>query len=88
MLNEIQAELLRVGAIDIRVSMDEDFAPAVGCLLKVENGSAYWHLLPGSLQVLLAELPDNAGSDAVHRAIEANALPVWHGPAPESAERE
>jgi len=88
MLNQIQVELLRVGAIDILVSMDENFAPAVGSLLKVESGSAYWHLLPGTLHVLLMELPDNAGSDAVHQAIEANALPVWHGPAPESAEHE
>ncbi|MBI2480977.1 MAG: hypothetical protein HYV60_20790 [Planctomycetia bacterium] len=88
MLNQIHGELLRVGASDILVSMDEDFAPTVGSLLKIEIGDAYWHLLPGTLQDLLSELPDNAGSDAVHWTIEANALPVWHGPAPESAEHE
>lgn len=43
MLESIRQELRRVGAEDMKVSMDEDFEPEAGPLLKVENGSAYWH---------------------------------------------
>jgi membrane-associated protease RseP (regulator of RpoE activity) len=57
----------------------------VGTLLKVQNGSAYWHLFPETLQQLLSELTDDAGTAAVHRAIESKAQPVWHGPAPTEA---
>ena len=82
MLSNIQKNLSRVGATNLKVSLDTVFEPDIGPLLKVENGSAYWHLLPITFQQILDELPDHAGSDAVHQAIETNALPVWHGTAP------
>jgi hypothetical protein len=85
MLDGIRDELRRVAASDVHVSLDSDFEPAAGTLLKVEIGDAYWHLLPETFRQLLGELPDRAGSDAVHQAIESLALPLWHGPSPQSA---
>lgn len=85
MLQSIRDQLNRVSAGDVRVSMDEQFEPEAGQLLKVEKGGAYWHMYPETFQQLLEELPDGAGSDAVHEAVESKAHPVWHGPEPEPA---
>jgi hypothetical protein len=85
MLTDIRKELRRIGARDILVSMDDQFEPEVGTLLKVENGEAFWHLFAETFQQLLSDLPDNAGSGCVHEAIEREAQPVWHGPAPRDA---
>jgi len=85
MLDRVYEELQRVGAENIRVSMDDEFDPTVGALLKVQIGNAYWHLFPETFQQLIDKLADDAGSDAVHRAIESTAQPVWHGPEPEQA---
>jgi hypothetical protein len=81
-LKEIQAELRRVGATSIRVSLDRDFEPKAGELLKVELGPAYWHLQPQEFLQLLNELPDKAGDEAVKTAIGTKATGVWPGPAP------
>lgn len=83
MLNEIKSELERLDATSTRVTIDADFEPKVGDLLKVELGDAYWHLFPQRFLELLKELPDGAGSDAVRTAIERQATFVWHGPAPD-----
>ena len=84
-LDRIYQELRRIGAEDIRVSIDDDFDPSIGTLMKVQNGAAYWHLFPETMQHLLSELADDAGSGAVHQAIESKAQPLWHGPAPDGA---
>jgi hypothetical protein len=44
---------------------------------------SFWHLLPEQFLALLTELPDRAGTEAVHRAIEKRASAVWHGQAPD-----
>ena len=82
MLDEIKAELVRVSATDIKVALDEEFEPAAGTLLRVDRAAAYWHLLPEHFLLLLKELPNAAGSEEVHRAIEKRATAVWHGPSP------
>jgi hypothetical protein len=82
MRQRIQAELARVKATEVYATPDDEFEPRAGELLLIESNSAYWHLLPEHFLALLAELPDGAGADAVHRAIEAHGTAVWHGPAP------
>ncbi len=81
-LKEIKSELARLSAKEIRVSMDEEFEPETGELVKVELGGAYWHLMPVRFLELLKDLPNRAGSTAVHRAIEQKEAFVWHGPSP------
>ena len=81
-LEEIRAELQRIGANSVRVSLDAKFEPKAGELVKVELASAYWHLQPGEFLRLLNELPDGVGSEKVKIAIEKKAAKVWHGPAP------
>jgi hypothetical protein len=85
MLDDIHAELRRVSAHQVRATLDDDFEPDVGTMLRVELDIAYWHLLPEHFLELLKELPDGAGSDEVHRAIEARAASVWHGPSPKDS---
>jgi len=82
MLNEVRGELHRIRAAKVRVELDSAFAPEAGELVKVELNGAYWHLLPNRFLTLLKELPQEAGDEAVHVAIEARAMFVWHGPAP------
>lgn len=84
-LNEIKSEMSRVGAADAEVTLDADFAPEAGELVKVELAGAYWHLGPEQLLSLLKVLSDGAGSEAVQETIERNATPLWHGPAPEGS---
>jgi hypothetical protein len=81
-LKEIQAELRRVGATTVRVSLDRDFEPKAGELVKVVLEPAYWHLQPQEFLQLLNELPDKAGDEAVKTAIGKKATGVWPGPAP------
>lgn len=82
MIDEIRSELRRLSAYSIRVSLDAEFEPEAGELVKIERGSAYWHLQPAEFFHLIDALPDGAGSDAVQIAIERDANQVWHGPAP------
>jgi len=85
MLEDIRAELKRLGANSVRVSLDRDFEPKAGELVKVELGPSYWHLLPPAFLELLKELKDGAGNEAVKAAIEKKGTHVWHGPAPEGS---
>ncbi len=85
MEEDIRSELRRVNAQEIVVCMDEQFEPKAGVLLKVEFNDAYWHLLPEHFLELLRGLPDGAGTDGVHQAIEEHGTAVWHGPAPKGA---
>jgi hypothetical protein len=87
-LDEIRAELGRLSAGEIRVSLDDLFEPAVGTLVCIQRGAVWWHLLPEQFLGLLRELPDRAGADRVHRAIEQGAVGVWHGPAPKDSRDE
>ena len=82
MLPEIRAQLARLSADDVVVSLDSEFEPRAGTLVKIELGEAYWHLLPEQFLQLLTELPPRAGSEAVRIAIEKHGTFVWHGPAP------
>jgi hypothetical protein len=81
-LAKIRVELTRLGATKIYASLDDAFEPEAGELVLVESQDAYWHLLPDHFLTLLRELPDGAGADEVHKAIETHAPTVWHGPAP------
>lgn len=85
MLQEIQMQLTRLSADAIQIALDDDFEPETGTLLRVELDDAYWHLLPEDFLELLKELPDGAGADRVHRAIETGAMHVWHGPSPKDS---
>jgi len=84
MLKKIRRELQRLSADNVSVTLDHDFAPDVGELVKVVLKDAYWHLLPEQFLALLKDLPDDAGSEAIRTAIEKKAPQVWHGPSPES----
>jgi hypothetical protein len=72
-------------ASQIEVKEDPDFEPKAGRLLHVSLAEAYWHLPPQQFLELLKALPDASGADAVHQAIEREAVAVWHGPAPEQS---
>ena len=82
MLKQIRGELQRLEAILVRVSLDRQFEPEAGELLKVNLGSADWHLPPTDFLALLRELSAGAGDEAVKEAIEKKGVHVWHGPAP------
>jgi len=84
MEDDIRSELRRLDAEEIVVRLDEEFEPKAGVLLRVAFHDAYWHLLPQHFLTLLRELPDGAGTEGVHRAIEKRGSAVWHGPAPKS----
>ncbi|MEX2114641.1 MAG: hypothetical protein WD845_15715 [Pirellulales bacterium] len=85
MLDVIRSELERVAACEIRIRLDDEFEPQVGTLLRVELGSAYWHLLPEHFLDLLKDLEAQSGSETVRRAIEMHAVSVWHGPSPQGS---
>ena len=80
MLQAIQTELGRLNATDTFVSLDRTFEPEA-----VDIGEASWHMLPGVFLVLLKEMPDNAGSEAIQTAIEKDAIFVWHDPSPKES---
>jgi hypothetical protein len=82
MMDEIQVQLRRVGAGEFRASLDSQFEPQVGTLLKVERDASYWHLMPEHFLEMLKMLPADAGSDEVHRALETRVVSLWHGPSP------
>lgn len=82
MLQQIQGELIRLRADEIVTNVDDEFAPHIGSLVRVERREAVWHLLPPELLGLLKELPSNAGSGAVQQAIEEKGQFVWHGHSP------
>lgn len=84
--NEIERELRRIGALsDVAFTVDEQFEPEAGRLLKVEIGDADWHLYPEKFLELLEDVPADAGGEAVKSAIERDAVVVWHGPAPKDS---
>ena len=88
MLDEIRSELGRVGAAEITVENDGDFAAnveQVDDVVKIEFGPAVWRMMPSHLLELLHDLPDGAGPEAVHTAIEQQAPHVWHGEEPEGS---
>lgn len=85
MLHEIESELRRLNANDVRVSIDETFDPEAGELVKVEYDGAYWHLLPKQFLELLKDVRSGGRGEAVRVAIEQNATFVWHGPEPEAS---
>lgn len=85
MLDKIKSELRRLDAANTNVSLDDDFEPAVGTLLKVEIDGAHWHLQPPEFLELLEQLPAGAGSDEIRQMIEAKATTVWHGPSPKDS---
>lgn len=84
LLDERSSELSRLNAEGVQLSLDDDFEPKVGTLLKVEVGLAFWHILPEEFRTIVGDLPDGADSDAIKKAIEMSAMHVWHGPAPKS----
>ena len=85
MLDDIKTELSRVSATEVVVSLDSEFEPDAGTLVKIGLGEAYWHMMPEHFHTLLQEIPSGAGSEAVRHAIEAKGKHVWHGPAPEGS---
>jgi hypothetical protein len=85
MLEKIGAELQRLSATEVWVELDDEFEPETGTLVKISYDGTFWHLLPGVLDEILAELPDGAGGEAIKQAIEGNAQAVWHGPSPEGS---
>ena len=84
-ISQIRDELKRLSIDDGKATLDPEFEPEAGELVKLEIGSAYWHLLPQELLNLMEELPDGAGGEQLKRAIEQSAAHVWHGPAPEGS---
>lgn len=85
MLTKIEVELRRLAASDVRIEIDGQFEPETGRLVKISYEGAYWHLLPGVIEELLAELPDGAGGEAIKQAIEGRVQAVWHGPSPDGS---
>mgnify|MGYP006969550551 CR=1 FL=1 len=83
MLEDIRSELARLEAAEIDVALDDEFVPEVGTVVRISHDPAYWHMLPERFLQLLEKLPDGAGAEEVHRAIEEQGVGVWHGPSPE-----
>ena len=85
MLLDIEAELQRLNAREVRVALDAAFELEVGALVYIEIDGAEWHMLPGVFREVLKDLPDGAGSDAVQTAIERKGVFAWHGPSPKDS---
>lgn len=85
MLDEIRSELARVSASEVKVTHDPTFEPEMEELIKIEIDQAFWHFLPQNFLELLRELPDGAGADGVHAAIEKHGPHVWHGEEPQGS---
>jgi hypothetical protein len=79
-IDDIRRDLKRLAASEVRVSLDPDFEPKVGPLLKVDYDGSYWHMIPQDFRNLLAELPDGCGAAEIKYAIEAKVTHLWHGP--------
>lgn len=79
---QIRQELRRLEAHDVRVSLDDEFEPKAGVLLRVEFGGAFWHIVPEEFHEIVSAVPNKAKGEAVKQAIERNAYRVWHGPSP------
>lgn len=84
-LEQIRQELTRVGATEMRVSLDAQFEPEAGELVKIEYQKSYWHLLPQDFLGLLEQLPDGDGAERVREAVESDSIHVWHGPSPKNS---
>jgi len=84
MLNDIQAELKRISAHQVHVTLDDDFKPDAGTLVRIQRGDAYWHMSPEQFLAILQDLSPEAGDEGVQRAIETKGQQVWHGPATET----
>ena len=84
-ISQIRDELKRLAIKNGRATLDPEFEPEAGELVKLEIGAAYWHLLPKELLNLMQDLPGGAGDEQLKRAIEQSAAHVWHGPAPEGS---
>lgn len=82
MMDEIRSELSRLDATDVRVTPDPEFDDEVDELIKIEIDQAFWHFLPQNFLELLRDLPDGAGAEKVHAAIEKHGQHVWHGQEP------
>ena len=82
MLDEIQSELSRLDAADVKVTHDPEFDKEVDELVKIEIDQAFWHFLPQNFLELLRDLPDGVGAEGMHRAIEKHGPHVWHGQEP------
>jgi len=85
MLRDIEAELQRIKASDVKVELDADYEPEVGELVHIEIEGASWHMLPSVFLELLKDLPDSADSDSVRTAIERKGMFAWHGPSPKDS---
>lgn len=85
MLERIKSELQRIGASVITVREDRRFEPDVKDLVHVKYDQAEWHLMTQQFAELLEEIPDGAGAESVHHAIEQHAQIVWHGAEPENS---
>jgi hypothetical protein len=85
MLKRINDELKRLDALDAEATLDENFEPNAGTLLKIQIEDSYWHLLPNTFLELLVKLPDGVGSEVIRQTIEAEASFVWHGPSPKDS---
>jgi hypothetical protein len=87
-LEQIRAELIRVDAKEIKTTLDSQFEPETGELVRIEHDKAYWHLLPQDFAAVLQALPDGAGTNRVRAAIESDTIRVWHGPSPKDSRDE
>jgi hypothetical protein len=84
-LNRIRRELARLSAEEMRVSLDADFVPEAGELVRIDYEKAYWHLLPQDFHAMLEKLPDAGGAERVRHAIESDSIQIWHGPSPKDS---
>jgi len=82
---QIASHLSRIGAEELEVRHDSEFAPDVGTLLHVTIDGAEWRFLPDHFLQLLELVPDDGGPEAVKRSIEENAVFVWHGDYPDQS---
>jgi len=85
MVDDIKAELQRLGASDAEVALTDEFEPKAGELVRFSLEDTYWHLTPEHFLSLLKDLPDGAGTERIRRTIEENAQFVWHGPSPKGS---
>ena len=85
MLSEIRSELQRISADQVRVSLNDEFEPEAGTLVKIELGDAYWHMVPQQFLDIVQAIPDDSSSEDVRIAIEKHGPFVWHGPSPKGS---
>ena len=69
-LEQIEGELIRIGATDIKVEADPR-SPEI--VVRVQLGGQSGFLQSAGFLQMLYGLPDGAGSEAVRQAIEDNA---------------